>query len=125
MSLQRAKKLISDPFNKRDKDSKNIVQLCNKIKTDFLTLCKNANIADSNIVVSDYEGFNNYFYFKRGKKQNPDLFSAIRYVIRFNEMSKVNALADGLDDEAVQRFEIINVTHSKITEFRKQLKISA
>ena len=38
MSLQRAKKLISDPFNKRDKDSKNIVQLCNKIKTDFLSI---------------------------------------------------------------------------------------
>jgi uncharacterized protein YggE len=96
-----------------------------KIKSGFLTLCKNANIADSNIVVSDYEGFNNYFYFRRGKKQNPDLFSAIRYVIRFNEMAKVNSLADGLDDEAVQRFDIINVTHSKISEFRKQLKISA
>ena len=59
-----------------------------KIKSDFLTLCRNAAIADSNIVVSDYEGFNNYFYFRRSKKQNPELFSAIRYVVKFSEMSK-------------------------------------
>ncbi|MES2429999.1 MAG: SIMPL domain-containing protein [Bacteroidota bacterium] len=96
-----------------------------KIKIDFLNLCKNVGISDSNIVVSDYEGFNNYFYFKRSKRQNPDLYAAIRYVVKFSDLVKLNALADGLDDEAIQSFDIVNVTHSKITEYRKQMKIAA
>lgn len=107
-------------YKKRGEDKTQL----DKIKADFLVLCTKSGIADSNIVVSDYEGFNNYFYFKRNKRQNPDLFSAIRYVVKFSDMAKVNALADGLDDEAVQNFDIINVTHSKIIEFRKQLKIA-
>ncbi|MFZ1527189.1 MAG: SIMPL domain-containing protein [Ferruginibacter sp.] len=96
-----------------------------KIKSDFISLCKSVNIADSNIVVSDYQGFNNYFYFRRSKKQNPDLYSSVRYMIKFNNLVKLNELADKLDDEAVQSFDITTVTHSRIREFRRQLKIEA
>lgn len=96
-----------------------------KIKTDFIELCRSLQIPDSTITLADYEGFNNYFYFKRSKKQNPDLFSAVRYQIKFKDLVKLNQLADKLDDEAVQSFEITNVTHSRMQEFRKKLKIEA
>lgn len=96
-----------------------------KIKGDFISLCKSVNIADSNIVVSDYQGFNNYFYFRRSKKQNPDLYSSVRYMVKFSNLVKLNELADQLEDEAVQSFEISSVTHSRIREFRRQLKIEA
>lgn len=96
-----------------------------KIKTDFISMCRSLQIDDSNIVVSDYQGFNNYFYFRRSKKQNPDLYSSVRYVVKFNNLVKLNEMADRLDDEAVQNFDIKTVTHSRIREFRKQLKIES
>jgi uncharacterized protein YggE len=34
-------------------------------------------------------------------------------------------LVDKLDDEATQSFDIVRTSHSKLTEFRKQLKIQA
>jgi len=37
----------------------------------------------------------------------------------------MDALVDKLDDDATQSFLIVSTSHSKITEFRKQLKIQA
>lgn len=108
-------------YKKKGEDKKELA----KIKEEFINLCHSLSIADSNIVVSDYEGFNNYFYFKRSKKQDPDLYAAVRYVIKFKDLIKLNSLADKLDDEAVQRFEIASVTHSRIQEYRRKLKIEA
>ena len=37
----------------------------------------------------------------------------------------MDKLVEKLDDEATQNFIIANTSHSKMTEFRKQLKIKA
>ena len=51
--------------------------------------------------------------------------SSITYQIRFSQSKQMDELVDKLDDEATQSFDIIGTNHSKITEFRKQLKIGA
>lgn len=107
-------------YKKKGEDKKDM----SGIKTEFLALCKSMDIADSNIVVSDYEGYSNYYYYRKSRKQTPDMYAAVRYRVKFKDMANANTLADKLDDEAVQKFDI-TVSHSRISEFRKKLKIEA
>jgi uncharacterized protein len=96
-----------------------------KIKSDFLTKCKNVGIADSAISIASYEGSNyNYWYWKKRKK-DPDMYAGIAYQIKFKESKKMDQLIDALDDEATANFQVVKATHSKIQEYRKQLKIQA
>ncbi len=95
-----------------------------KIKTDFLASCKAAGIADSNIAVASYDGYNLASIWRRRKK-DPDLFSSISYQIKFNTTKLMDDLVNKLDDEATSNFAIVRTSHSKIVEYRKQLKIMA
>jgi uncharacterized protein len=94
------------------------------IKTHFLEACKAAGIADSMISIAAFSGTNNYFWWKR-RHRNIDLFTGITYQIKFKTSFQMDNLVERLDDEATQGFLIVTATHSKITEFRKQLKIQA
>jgi uncharacterized protein YggE len=99
------------------------------IKTDFLNQCKKAGLADSVISIAAYEGNNPstyyyyYYYWKIGKKD--DLYSSISYQVKFNDSKTMDALVTLLDNNATQKFQVIRTWHSKIMEYRKQLKIQA
>lgn len=95
-----------------------------KIKTEFLASCKAAGIADSNIAVASYDGYNMANIWRRRKK-DPELLSSIAYQVKFNNTRMIDELVNRLDDEATNNFSIIKTSHSKITEYRKQLKIAA
>lgn len=106
------------------KKGENKVEL-EKIKTEFLEKCRNIGIADSLISIASYEGSNyNYWYWRR-KKKDPDLYAGISYQIKFKESKKMDQLIDVLDDDATTNFQIVRATHSKIQEYRKQLKMQA
>ena len=51
--------------------------------------------------------------------------SSITYQVKFKDSKTMDDLVEKLDDEATQNFIIANTSHSKMTEFRKQLKINA
>ena len=51
--------------------------------------------------------------------------SSITYQVKFKDSKTMDALVEKLDDEATQNFQIFATSHSKIMEFRKQLKIKA
>lgn len=95
-----------------------------KIKTSFLNNCKTAGIADSNIAVASYDGYNLSSIWRR-KKRDPDLFASITYQIKFSNTKLIDQLVDKLDDDATSNFSIVRTSHSKIIEYRKQLKIMA
>jgi uncharacterized protein len=95
-----------------------------KIKEDFLANCKNIGIVDSNIAVASFDGYNLASMWRRRKK-DPDLFASITYQIKFSNTKLIDQLVDKLDDEATGNFGIVRTSHSKITEYRKQLKIQA
>ena len=107
-------------YQKRGEDKKEL----ETIKSDFLTACKAANLPDSAISIVSYTGYNNYYWLRR-KKKSPDLNASITYQVIFSASKQMDDLVDKLDDEATQSFNIVNTSHSKITEFRKQLKIQA
>ena len=95
-----------------------------KIKADFLAICKAVGIADSNISVASYDGYNMANIWRRRKK-DPELLSSIAYQIKFNNTKLIDDLVNRLDDEATNNFSIIKTSHSKIIEYRKQLKVMA
>jgi len=95
-----------------------------KIKNEFLAGCRAAGIADSNIAVASYDGYNMSNIWRRRKK-DPDLLSSISYQLRFSNTKLLDELVNRLDDEATVNFSIVRTSHSKITEYRKQLKILA
>jgi len=107
-------------YQKRGDNKKEI----ETIKTAFLENCKAIGLPDSVISIISFTGFNNYYSFKKRKK-DPDMQSSITYQVKFKSSELMDKLVEKLDDEATQNFVIARTSHSKITEFRRQLKIKA
>ncbi|MEO6220488.1 MAG: SIMPL domain-containing protein [Ginsengibacter sp.] len=94
------------------------------IKTNFLAACRSIGIEDSLISIASYEG-NNYNYWRWKRKKDPDMYSSISYQVKFKESKKMDELIEKLDDEATGDFKIVRTSHSRLHEFKRQLKIEA
>jgi uncharacterized protein len=92
------------------------------IKSAFLQNCRDIGLPDSAVTIASYEGYNNPWL---RKKKKADLYSSISYQIKFNKSSDMDKLVDKLDDDATQNFRIVKTSHSRINEYRKQLRIQA
>ena len=73
-----------------------------KIKTEFLSSCKTVGIADSNISIASYDGYNISAFWRR-KKRDPDLMSSIAYQIKFSSTKMIDELVNKLDDGALYK----------------------
>lgn len=96
------------------------------IRNQFLSAIKNMNIADTDIVVQGYSGWDgNYWWYKKNKKKNPDMKAGITYEVKVKTVDDMDKLVDKLDDEATQNFYISRTSHSNIDSIKKELKIRA
>jgi len=91
-----------------------------KIKTGFLNSCTSAGLHDSVITIAAYEGSP-----LNRKRSKQELYATISYQIKFNNSKQIDELVNRLDDEATQSFDVVRVSHSKIQEYRKQVRIMA
>jgi hypothetical protein len=112
--------IILREYQKRGQDKKEL----EAIKADFMAAVKAAALPDSIISIVSYTGYNNYYWMHK-KKKDPDMNASITYQVKFSNSKQMDDLVDKLDDEATQSFNIVSTSHSKMTEFRKQLKIEA
>jgi uncharacterized protein len=109
-------------YDKKNAGKVNIETIRNK----FLEACKSIGLTENEISVQSYSGYdNNYWWLKKNKKQNPDMKASITYSIKISSVKKMDELVEKMDDEATQNFYISKVSHSKIEEYKKQLKILA
>ena len=96
------------------------------IKNNFLSACKSIGLNDSDVTVQSYTGWDgSYWWYKKNKKQNPDMKAGITYWVKVNSTKKMDELVGKLDDEATQNFSIAKTDYSKMEELRKKLKIEA
>ena len=96
------------------------------IKKHFIKAVTGIGISDTNISVQGYQGYDaNYWWYRKNKKKNPDMMASITYWVKLTSTKKMDELVEKLDDEATQNFFIAKVSHSKVQEFKKQLKIEA
>ena len=96
-----------------------------QIKTQFVNNCRTAGVADSNISIQAYTGTNNYYWMRKRRKKEPEVLMDIVYQIKFRNVEKMDEVVDRLDDDATQYFNVARIWHSRMPEFRKQLKIQA
>jgi uncharacterized protein len=95
-----------------------------KIKQDFLVNARAVGIADSNVTINSYDG-NNWNPWWRKKNKKEELYASITYQVKIKSSKQMDDLVNRLDDNATTNFSIIRTSHSRIAEFRKQLKIQA
>lgn len=95
------------------------------IKTAFLESCRAAGIPDSLISIVSYYGNSNTYFQTHRKKRDPDMMATILYQVRFPNSKMMDDLVERLDDDATRGFSISAVSHSRMTEYRRQLKIRA
>lgn len=110
----------------REYDKKNFGKVdIEKIKNEFLFNAKSMGLSENEISVQGYSGYDqNYWYYRKNKK-NPDMKASVTYVVKLKNVSQIDQLVTKLDDEATQNFYIQRVSHSKIQEYKQQLKIQA
>lgn len=95
------------------------------IKADFLGFCKQAGLPDSVISISSYQGSDNSYWYQQRKSTKVDLNASIAYQIKFSNSKTMDDLVMLLDDDATTNFRITRTYHTKMPEYRKQLKILA
>jgi uncharacterized protein YggE len=109
-------------YNKKNGDKVDI----ETIRNQFLTAVKSMNIADTDIVVQGYSGWDgNYWFYQKNKKKNPDMKAGITYEVKVKTVDDMDKLVDKLDDEATQNFNISRTSHSNMDSIKKQLKMQA
>jgi uncharacterized protein len=94
------------------------------IKRNFLNNVKAIGIPDSLVSIAAYDGFGGNPWLRKKNKKN-ELFASISYQVKIKTSKQLDDLVDKLDDEATTNFYIQRTSHSKLAEFRKQLKIQA
>ena len=98
----------------------------NSIKNDFLAQMKKIGLTEKEITVQSYSGSDgNYWYWHKKNKNNPDLKASIIYLLKLNSVKQIDEVVKNLNDEATQNFFIQKVSHSKIEEYKKQVKAQA
>ena len=95
-----------------------------KIRQNFLTAVRSLGLPDTAVSVSAYDA-NNYNPWWRKKNKKEELFASITYQVKLRSTAQVDQLVDKLDDNATQNFYISRTSHSKLDEFRRNLKIQA
>ena len=96
------------------------------IRNNFIKAALGVGIPETDITVQGYQGWDgNYWWYKKNKNKNPDMMASITYQVKLGSTKKMDELVQKLDDEATENFFISRVSHSKLQEFKKQLKIQA
>lgn len=95
-----------------------------KIRQDFLTAVRSLDLPDTALSVSGYDA-NNYNPWWRKKAKRQELHASITYQVKLRSAAQVDQLVDKLDDNATQNFYISRTTHSRLEEFKTDLKMQA
>ncbi|MES2882964.1 MAG: SIMPL domain-containing protein [Bacteroidota bacterium] len=96
-----------------------------KIRQAFLTAVRSMNLPDSAVSIAAYDGMNGNPWWRKKNKLKDELYASIAYSVKLRSSAQVDQLVDKLDDAATQNFFIQRTSHSRLTEFRKNLKIQA
>lgn len=79
-----------------------------------------AGIPKENLTIENVYGQN----WER-KRRNKDFLEKRSYILKLNDASAMDGILDKIDQKAIESVYITRFSHSKIEEYRKQLKIQA
>ncbi|HEX6334013.1 MAG TPA: SIMPL domain-containing protein [Flavisolibacter sp.] len=94
-----------------------------QVRREFLAAVKAAGIADSLVTIATYGGHQNPWWNKKNKKN--ELYASVSYQLKLKSSRQIDDLVERLDEHATQNFYIQRTSHSRLQEYRRQLKIQA
>lgn len=80
-----------------------------------------AGIAKEDFMVEQVNGLS----WSRKRKSDAELYNSKSYIIKVSMPGKMDEILDKVNAESIYSVEIRNYSHSKIAEYKKQLKIEA
>lgn len=95
-----------------------------QIRQEFLTAVRSLGLPDSSVSVAGYDG-NTFNPWWRKKNKKEGMYASISYWVKLRNTTQIDQLVDKLDDNATQNFFIQRTSHSKLEQFKRQLKIQA
>ncbi len=85
---------------------------------------KKLGIQEENFRIENVYGYN-YDWYRKKKPQREDFLASKKYAIKFSDLNQVNELLASLDAKGIQSTNVDRYSHSKIKQYRKDLKIKA
>ncbi len=80
-----------------------------------------AGIAKEDFMVEQVSGLS----WSRKKKSDAELYNSKSYILKVSQPAKMDEVLNKINPESIYSVEIRNYSHSKIEEYKKQLKIQA
>lgn len=100
-------------------------------KIDISTLEKqlekavaDAGLPKESLTIENVYGYNPDYWWKK-KKNDPDFLASKRYRLKLSRLDKVNGIMAGVDEEGIESVNIASFSHSKMEDYRKEVKIKA
>jgi hypothetical protein len=109
---------LQEYFQDKDKNRVEIETLEKQLQNSV----KDAGIAKENFQIENISG-NRWQW--QNKKKPVDFLESKRYVIKVSELSKIDNILSKVDAKGIAYTNISRYEHSKIEQFRKELKIKA
>ncbi|HYG39965.1 MAG TPA: SIMPL domain-containing protein [Cytophagales bacterium] len=81
-----------------------------------------ASIPKEDLHIENMQGYNEYW---EKKRKSEDFLISKQYVLKLNNLFKINEIMSGVDPKGVAYTNISKYSHSKIEQFRKEIKIKA
>jgi uncharacterized protein len=104
------------------KNRNNSIVSIQTLENQLAKAVKEIGISDEDFQIENIYGNSNWW---RRKKEDPEFMASKRYRLKLNELNKVNRLLSMLDPMGIEHMNISEYSHSRIQEYRKELKIEA
>lgn len=93
----------------------------NRLEEGLVKAIKRVGIPEDNLRVQNVHGYN-----WNWRKRKPDDFLANKsFILKVSDLKKMNDIIDMLDPEGLSNMNVQSYSHSRIEEYRKQVKIGA
>jgi len=109
------KEYFKDEKNQKDKVAIDVLE-----KQLIASIIK-AGIPRENLTIGGISGYKNW----TGKKKPQFFLESKRYVLKMSNLYKTDVILNEVDDKGIEYVSIDHVDHSKIKDYRKEIKIKA
>lgn len=99
--------------------------LMEPIRKEFLKACADAGIPKDSIRLDGLSGGAYHDFIRKKRKDDPGFMENVTFVLRLSNSKQIDAIAAKLNDKAVVNMYIGRRWHSRMEEFKKDLRIKA
>jgi hypothetical protein len=109
------KEYFKDEKNQKDKVTIDVLE------KQLIKAVEKAGLPKENLTIAGVNGYKNY----TGKKKPQTFLESKRYLLKLSNLYKTDGILADVEDRGIEYVHIDHVDHSKMKDFRKEVKIKA